>query len=71
MFLSWRRGKRDEIITCSCEPDWPELVSDLDGHPVRGLPSPDGSSPMVMMLGLVAKCARCGARYPHGWTVAD
>ncbi|MEU5691188.1 hypothetical protein [Actinosynnema sp. NPDC020468] len=70
MFFRWRSGG-SEVTTCACTPEWPELVSSLDGHPVRGVPSPGGSSPMVLMLGLVAVCGRCAARYRGGWAVAD
>ncbi|MFI9814913.1 hypothetical protein [Saccharothrix variisporea] len=70
MFFRWRTSRRNEVTTCACEPEWPELRATLDGHEVRGVPSPEGSSPMVLFLGLVATCARCGAVYPHGWAVA-
>jgi hypothetical protein len=35
------------------------------------VPSPEGSSPLVLMLGLSASCTGCGADYPYGWAVAD
>lgn len=69
MFFKWRWGRRD-VVTCACEPEWPGLLAEVDGQPVAGVPSPDGSSPLVLMLGLTASCAGCGARYPHGWAVA-
>ncbi|MBM7812827.1 hypothetical protein [Saccharothrix algeriensis] len=71
MFFRWRSWRRDAVTTCACEPEWPGLRAELDGHEVRGVPSPDGDSPMVAMLGLRARCAGCGAHYPHGWAVAD
>ncbi|XVV03136.1 hypothetical protein ACQPW3_38305 [Actinosynnema sp. CA-248983] len=70
MFFRWRTSRRAEVTACACEPEWPELRATLDGHEVRGVPSPEGSSPLVWQLGLVASCARCGAVYPHGWAVA-
>ncbi|GGP59144.1 hypothetical protein [Saccharothrix coeruleofusca] len=69
MFFRWRSG-RGAVTTCACEPEWPGLRASLDGHEVVGVPSPEGSSPMVHMLGLVARCSGCGAHYPHGWVVA-
>lgn len=69
MFFKWRSFRRD-VVTCACEPEWPALRASLDGHDVAGVPSPDGSSPLVLMLGLVAFCAGCGAEYPYGWAVA-
>jgi hypothetical protein len=69
MFFKWR-SRRGAVTTCACSPEWPRLVSSLDGHQVEGVPSPEGSSPLVWMLGLEARCAGCGAAYPHGWAVA-
>ncbi|MBB5955018.1 hypothetical protein FHS29_001588 [Saccharothrix tamanrassetensis] len=71
MFFRWRPLRRTAVTTCACPTEWPELRADLDGHEVRGVPSPGGSSPLVLMLGLVATCAGCGAHYPHGWAVAE
>ncbi|MBB4963032.1 hypothetical protein [Saccharothrix violaceirubra] len=71
MFFKWPFGRGNKITTCACVPEWPGLVAEQAGHHVTGVPSPEGSSPMVMMLGLVAHCTGCGARYPHGWRVAD
>jgi hypothetical protein len=65
------RLRRDELTTCACEPEWPGLETELDGHRMRAEPSPEGSTPMVLMLGLRAYCTRCRARYPFGWTVGD
>ncbi|MGM1060788.1 hypothetical protein [Saccharothrix sp. Mg75] len=66
MFFRWRRFGRD-VVTCACEPEWPGLRSSLDGHELAGVPSPGGSSPLVLVLGLEASCTGCGATYPHGW----
>ncbi|QFZ23349.1 hypothetical protein [Saccharothrix syringae] len=70
MFFKWRSSRRG-VTTCACSPEWPGLRAELDGHQVPGRPSPGGSSPLVLMLGLVASCTGCGAEYPHGWAVAE
>jgi hypothetical protein len=69
MFFKWRSFRRG-VVTCACQPEWPGLRASLDGHEVTGVPSPEGSSPLVLMLGLVARCTGCGAEYPYGWAVA-
>ncbi|WP_147455286.1 hypothetical protein [Saccharothrix australiensis] len=71
MFFRWRPGRRGAVTTCACAPEWPGLRAELDGHEVSGVPSPGGASPMVLMLGLVARCTGCDAVYPHGWAVAE
>lgn len=69
MFLKWRSFRRG-VTTCACSPEWPALRALVDGHEVAGVPSPEGSSPLVVMLGLVASCTGCGAEYPYGWKTA-
>ncbi|GAB2981029.1 hypothetical protein [Saccharothrix stipae] len=69
MFFKWRAFRRD-VVTCACEPEWPGLRARVDGADVAGVPSPEGSSPLVLMLGLTACCTGCGAEYPYGWAVA-
>ncbi|MEV0678378.1 hypothetical protein AB0I60_17860 [Actinosynnema sp. NPDC050436] len=71
MFLRWRSFRRGEVSTCACSPEWPGLRSELGGHELRGVPSPGGSSYLVLQLGLVATCTGCGADYPHGWKPAS
>lgn len=70
MFFKWRSFRRG-VVTCACEPEWPGLRAVLNGHEVAGVPSPEGSSPLVLILGLAASCTGCGAEYPYGWAVAD
>jgi hypothetical protein len=61
--------KRTPPIPCACEPEWPGLVTEVDGQRIDAVPA-EGSSWLVMTLGLVAHCSGCHARYPYGFQTA-
>lgn len=69
MFSKWFRA-RAGLVSCACEPEWPGLVTDIDGKRIPAVPAPEGSSFMVARLGLTAHCSGCQARYPFGWETA-
>ncbi len=71
MIFRWWRRRVHVPTACACEPEWPGLVTELDGHRMPALPDPGGSGVLVLTLGLVAHCTGCSARYPSGWRVAD
>jgi hypothetical protein len=60
MFTKWFRA-RAGLVTCACEREWPGLFTEMNGQRIAAVPSPEGSSYLVTMLGLVAHCAGCGA----------
>ena len=68
LFNVFRWGRKG-VTTCACSPEWPGLVTELDGQRLTGVPKPDGNATLVSFLGLKAHCTGCGAEYPHGWAV--
>ncbi|MCS7483861.1 hypothetical protein ACFFQW_32675 [Umezawaea endophytica] len=69
MFSQWFRGGEAEMTTCACDPEWPGLVTEAYGEPLEAVPA-EASSVLVGMLGLVAHCTGCRARYPYGFHTA-
>ncbi|PRY43718.1 hypothetical protein [Umezawaea tangerina] len=68
MFSKWFRGPAD-LTSCACEPEWPGLVTEIEGERIAVVPA-EASSVLVGMLGLVARCSGCSARYPYGFHTA-
>ncbi|WNV90735.1 hypothetical protein [Umezawaea sp. Da 62-37] len=68
MFSKWFRGPAD-LMSCACEPEWPGLVTEIEGERIAAVPA-EASSVLVGMLGLVALCSGCSARYPYGFHTA-
>jgi len=69
MFSNWFRGESTDLTSCACDPEWPGLVTEAYGEPLQAVPA-EASSVLVGMLGLVARCTGCSARYPYGFQTA-
>ncbi|QGN49729.1 hypothetical protein ACN26Y_27860 [Micromonospora sp. WMMD558] len=55
---------RTRKSTCRCRPQWPALVTEMNGHVMPCQPSEHGS-PMTKLLELSARCAECAYAYAY------
>ena len=55
---------------CRCDPEWPELETEINGYRTPVEPSEHWSPVSAGLLGeLEARCARCHATYPGVWNL--
>lgn len=59
---------RSRKPACRCRPQWPALVTEMNGYLMPCLPSEHGS-PFTTMMELSARCAECSAAYPGNFVI--
>ncbi|MFG1919728.1 hypothetical protein [Micromonospora sp. NPDC048898] len=59
---------RAQKPACRCRPQWPALVTEMNGHVMPCQPSEHGS-PMTRLFELSARCAECAATYPGNFVI--
>jgi hypothetical protein len=67
-FVQTEKGRGEP---CRCEPEWPELETEANGHRLPAIASDQLSPITAGVLGeLEARCAKCHATYPGNWLLA-